>query len=160
MDIKDISKYDGGWYEFTAKNNYSGELRFELYVKLFDNIILKGYEYCKGIMVDKKFDDFTGDFHSLEDKIAFVKQKKYVIDSELGAVSHSSLNDVLVPMYVVYDNYIITSIIAMFDDSTDDDPSELFSKKCYGCRYECSAQRDHMECPNGCLHDEKTCDDC
>lgn len=28
---------------------------------------------------------------------------------------------------------------------------------CQGCLYNCLAQRDHMDCPNGCLHDPEFC---
>lgn len=31
---------------------------------------------------------------------------------------------------------------------------------CMGCCYEKLGQQAHMECPNGCLHDPKTCDLC
>lgn len=28
---------------------------------------------------------------------------------------------------------------------------------CYGCLYDCGGQRDHMECPTGCLHNSQEC---
>lgn len=28
---------------------------------------------------------------------------------------------------------------------------------CIGCLYDCEGQRDHMECPTGCLHTRTTC---
>lgn len=28
---------------------------------------------------------------------------------------------------------------------------------CYGCLNEYSGQKDHMECPNGCLHNPENC---
>ena len=31
---------------------------------------------------------------------------------------------------------------------------------CYGCAYECGGQKDHMECPSGCLHDKTSCFEC
>jgi hypothetical protein len=31
---------------------------------------------------------------------------------------------------------------------------------CYGCLHDCPGQRDHMECPSGCLHSPDTCFTC
>lgn len=31
---------------------------------------------------------------------------------------------------------------------------------CYGCAYECGGQKDHDECPDGCLHDQTSCSFC
>lgn len=31
------------------------------------------------------------------------------------------------------------------------------SHPCYGCINDCCGQRDHMECPTGCLHDAEMC---
>lgn len=28
---------------------------------------------------------------------------------------------------------------------------------CYGCANELGGQRDHMDCPSGCLHDKESC---
>ena len=28
---------------------------------------------------------------------------------------------------------------------------------CIGCLYDCNGQRDHMECPTGCLHERNLC---
>jgi len=34
------------------------------------------------------------------------------------------------------------------------------TESCFGCVNGCCGQKDHMECPSGCLHDMKTCATC
>ena len=31
---------------------------------------------------------------------------------------------------------------------------------CFGCKYDCPGQWDHIDCPNGCLHDPEFCEWC
>lgn len=56
------------------------------------------------------------------------------------------LKERLASLYEVSKKYAITNIEPAPD--------------CYGCLYDCPGQRDHMECPGGCLHDTTLCDIC
>jgi len=52
-----------------------------------------------------------------------------------------------VPSYLVYNIYALVGI-------------KILEETCEGCKWNCPAQRDHMECPGGCLHDKKDCKFC
>lgn len=58
----------------------------------------------------------------------------------------SELNSSMASMYEISKVYTIYDI-------------EL-APKCIGCRYNWMGQRDHMQCPDGCLHDHKYCGEC
>ena len=52
-----------------------------------------------------------------------------------------------VPSYLVYDKYALVNI-------------KVLEEPCEGCKWDCPAQRDNMECHGGCLHDKKDCMSC
>ena len=56
------------------------------------------------------------------------------------------LKEQMISLYEISQKYIITDI-----ELTPD---------CYGCLYDSPGQRDHMECPTGCLHDVTKCYTC
>jgi len=55
-----------------------------------------------------------------------------------------------VPEFVVYNTYAITGIKTFVESP----------EKCEGCVMNCGGQKDHMSCPDGCLHDPGECDTC
>lgn len=49
------------------------------------------------------------------------------------------------------------------DKVTESNSYQIDDKKperCLGCRYDYPAQKDHMDCDTGCLHDKKNCYKC
>jgi len=52
-----------------------------------------------------------------------------------------------VPMYKVYDAFALKGM-------------QIIPQSCEGCKWDCPAQRDHMDCPGGCLHDSENCEVC
>lgn len=51
------------------------------------------------------------------------------------------------PLYRVYDTYALTEL-------------RVTTESCEGCALGCGGQKDHMECPGGCLHDPSNCINC
>ena len=61
------------------------------------------------------------------------------------------------------------SICSVIQKETQEEPSGRnlgsfshvdTSLECYGCLYDRPGQRDHMECPSGCLHSPQYCGEC
>ena len=45
-------------------------------------------------------------------------------------------------------------------DTINQPTEEQTIVKCVGCEFHAAGQRDHMWCPDGCLHDKISCSTC
>lgn len=89
----------------------------------------------------KLFEGYNGD---MEDVIAIHEY----LPSEFKsfASNHAALKEQLASIYEIRNNYEISNIEIAPD--------------CYGCIHDRPGQRDHMECPTGCLHTPELCFTC
>lgn len=127
-----------------SKGGYNGERR---YIQASDEngiyltIIKYELECKKKKRFDKLLKDFTGDVTNSEEIEEYLPlpYKKY-------AYNMDKLKNKMCSIYEILHKYTINDI-------------EL-APDCYGCLHDSPGQRDHMECPTGCLHSKYTCSYC
>lgn len=116
------------------------------------------------LLYDVLYDDRSDDEHSPYcEEVRFETLDRF--DSELTAnrdVTIARLRENLPLQYKPYAN----DLNKLKDEMASlYEVSELYevcdvepAPNCYGCLYDCPGQRDHMECPTGCLYDDTMSD--
>lgn len=113
------------------------------------NILRKVRRRMQRFLFEEKLADYRGDTDSVSEVIRFLIGRRLVSEAQLANAQPQTISELIEavsPMYLVHDRWWIDSI-----EPTSD---------CEGCRYDCPGQRDHMDCPTGCLHDTLTCSLC
>jgi len=131
------------WYTLT-KTNYSR--RFVITNVQSENIPALIYQELLNIKrnfrYNKLFQNFDFDYINDEEAI-----RNYLPDQyKQYANDLDKLKEQLASLYEICKCYTISNI--------------EIAPNCLGCIYECPGQRDHMQCPTGCLHDPSTCYEC
>lgn len=78
-------------------------------------------------------------------------QYKQYADNPIRLTEH------MASLYEISRKYMISNVVIDVKNDMITDVKNKGEIKCFGCVYDCPGQRDHMQCPTGCLHDPITC---
>jgi len=139
-----------GWYQYTVEE--VGVLtaeRFKILVSSGSNLLDEGWSYLQESMFEERLaEDYEGssfDFTELK-RVLLPGTTGVTLQKLLDAKTRDEIREVVVPEYTVANRYAIIGIEE--------------TSGCQGCVYDAPGQRDHMECPGGCLHTRDLCDFC
>lgn len=132
------------WYTLTHNNNFThknvvyGVSSLE---SVANTILMNLLDVKRENRLEKLLTDFNEDIKNVDALYHYLpdQYKQYASNVELLKQQMASLHE-------ISGLYTISNI-------------EL-APDCYGCINDCGGQRDHMECPTGCLHDSTHCFSC
>ncbi len=126
------------WYNYTIEGRNTTSFNVDLCVPDSGDILDVGIRYLQDLMFWEKA---SHPRRSAENQLI---KNNHITQEDLQNVTEiSQLQDIVVPLYLVYNRYTITGIVR--------------TKNCEGCRIESPGQIAHMECPDGCLHIGEYC---
>ena len=141
-----------GWYQYTVEE--VGVLtaeRFKILVSSGSNLLDEGWSYLQESMFEERlaeaedYEESSFDVTELK-RLLLPGTTGVTLQKLLGAKTRDEIREVVVPGYAVTKRYAIVGIEE--------------TSGCQGCVYDAPGQRDHMECPDGCLHMKDMCDFC
>ena len=138
------------WYDYQIEENKTGTIKnIRLSVVHGEDILQEAVEYLQGYL----FCEYAKKL-SIDLSIKYPKLQKNFINKTTDSIQQrirdaqtlDNIRDITIPEYVVYDHYAIVGLKRIAN--------------CEGCIYTSPRQKDHIECPNGCLHMKEECEFC